>query len=364
MKTELLADFYGASADRARLTHGLDRVREMTNAASATLHVFQRSATRLRHQWQHACSRTPLSAHSLAQLDDQNPRTLTLINPPSTQPCLLEDAAFPEVLHRQVYDWQQQLQALGMGRFIAARISLDQDREVGLAIHAKVDGSAVVQGTADLMVELMPHLREAVLLAAKVDADACRDEVLRTAFQQMQPGFVTVSGDGTILSINRSARRLLGLSDAAVSLPPSLQARISNCASRGFLCWHAGGRHLHLCIRALPDTPETMTRLCPTGETWLLAMRDVEEDVALSDEEWAGCYGLTPAEIAILGSVASGEDISGIAAKRSISIHTARTQLKSVMAKVGVRRQSQLVRIAWSSPAASLGSQGAAADNV
>lgn len=355
LKTELLADFYGASADRARLTRALDRVREMTNTASATLHVFQRSATRLRHQWQHACSGTPLSAHSLAQLDDQNPRTLTLINPPSTTPCLLEDAAFPEGLHRQVHDWQQQLRKLGMGRFIAARIALDQDREVGLAIHGKVDGSAMVQGTADLMVELMPHLREVVLLAAKVDADACRDDALRSAFQQMQLGLVTISGDGAILSINRSARRLLGLSDAAAFLPPSLHARMATSASRGFMCWHAGGRHLHMCIRRLPDAPDTAPRLCPTGETWLLAIRDVEEDVALADEEWAGCYGLTPAEIAILGSVAGGADISGIAAKRSISIHTARTQLKSVMAKVGARRQSQLVRIAWSSPAGSLG---------
>ena len=351
LQADLLAGFYTAASDRARLTPALDRVREMTNAASATLHLFQRSATRLRHQWQHACSHTPASAHALAMLDDENPRTLSALNPPSTTPCLLEDAGLPEALRPEVRRWQEQLRGQGMGRFLAARVSLDQDHEVGLALHAKLDGSIVAQGTHALMIELMPHLREAVGLAAKADSDARRSHALGAAFERMQPGLVTVTGEGRLLSINRSARRLLCLPDGAASLPPSLRTRIFSGNAHGFVCWKTCERHLHICTQPLPAPSESVGLIGWQGETWLLAICNVEEQVAPSSREFAECYGLTRAEINVLGGVVSGADLAEVATERAISIHTARTQLKSVMSKVGARRQSHLVRLVLNSPA-------------
>lgn len=357
LQADLLANFYAATADRARLTVALDRVREITNAASATLHVFQRSATRLRHQWAHPCSQTPASVHALANLDDENPRTISKLNPPSTTPCLLDDAGLPDMLLPQLRNWQEQLRGQGMGRFIAARVSLDQHREVGLALHAKLDGSVVAQGTSELMMGLMPHLREVVLLSTKMDADARKDHTLRIAFERMRPGLVTISGNGQLMSINRSARELLGLSATATCLPPSLHSRIAVSGEPGLLCWKTAKRHLHISFEPLSPAPECAEGIGLQGQTWLLAIRDVEEQVALSGCEWAGCYGLTRAEIAVLGSVAGGADLAEVANERAISIHTARTQLKSVMAKVGARRQSQLVHLALNSPARWLGSR-------
>ncbi|MBC2667839.1 hypothetical protein H7F53_01605 [Novosphingobium piscinae] len=349
MQADLLADFYAATVDRARLTRALDRVRELTNATSATLHVFQRSAIRLRHQWQHSCSHTPTSAYSMAMLDDQNPRILSALNPPSTIPCLIEDAGLPEVLHPQLQRWQEQLRVQGMGRFIAARVSLDQDREVGLALHAKIDGSVMDAGASDLMVGLMPHLRETVLLAARVDTGAREHQALRTTFDRMRAGLVTLSANGRVLSINPAARQLLGLSAAATGLPPSLQTRIAETGPQGFVCWKAGERHLHIFTERLFGPPEGAERIGWTAETWLLAIFDPEEQAGLPDAEWTRCYGLTPAETAVLGGIAAGADIAEVATQRAISIHTARTQLKSVMAKVGARRQAQLGRLVWTS---------------
>lgn len=50
-------------------------------------------------------------------------------------------------------------------------------------------------------------------------------------------------------------------------------------------------------------------------------------------------YALTPAETEIAIHVASGRSASVIAELRGVSVETARYQIKSVLAKVGVRRQ-------------------------
>lgn len=350
LQPDLLANLYASTVDRSRLTLALDRVREITNASSATLHVFKRSATRLRHQWQHSCSVTPLSAYSLALLDDQNPRTLSFINPPSSTPCLLEDTDLPDAFHPQVRQWQEQLRKEGMGHFVAARVSLDQDREVGLALHAKVDGSLMAQGATNLMFELMPHVRETVMLATRVDANVERSKALAAAFDRIEPGLATVTTDGRILSITKSARRLLGLFDFAEFLPSSLQAHIAVSENRDFVCWQIASKHLHICIEPLDRSAGSADRTDRVGSIWLLAIRDVDEQDVIPSCDWAECYGLTKAELGILSCLVVGDDINQIAKGRVISIYTARTQLKSAMSKIGVKRQSQLMRLAWTSP--------------
>lgn len=53
-------------------------------------------------------------------------------------------------------------------------------------------------------------------------------------------------------------------------------------------------------------------------------------------------YGLTPAERALALAIAQGQSPRDFADERGLSIHTVRTQLKSVYAKTGTNRQSQL----------------------
>lgn len=52
---------------------------------------------------------------------------------------------------------------------------------------------------------------------------------------------------------------------------------------------------------------------------------------------------LTPAERAVASAIAEGGQLSTIAAERSISINTLRTQLKSIYAKTGLNSQAQLI---------------------
>jgi DNA-binding CsgD family transcriptional regulator len=56
-------------------------------------------------------------------------------------------------------------------------------------------------------------------------------------------------------------------------------------------------------------------------------------------------FDLTPSEAAIARRLASGETADEIARSTGRSVLTVRTQLKSVLAKTGTRRQSELVQL-------------------
>ena len=54
-------------------------------------------------------------------------------------------------------------------------------------------------------------------------------------------------------------------------------------------------------------------------------------------------YALTPAETQITEYLAEGQSAEFIATKRGVSVETVRTQIKAIMAKLGVSRQVELV---------------------
>jgi DNA-binding CsgD family transcriptional regulator len=64
-----------------------------------------------------------------------------------------------------------------------------------------------------------------------------------------------------------------------------------------------------------------------------------------SAEDLAEFFGLSPAEARLAAALLTGKTLSQIAANNSVRITTLRTQLGSILRKVGADRQSDLIRI-------------------
>lgn len=62
----------------------------------------------------------------------------------------------------------------------------------------------------------------------------------------------------------------------------------------------------------------------------------------------AALYRLTPGEAALVKALTDGTTMEAFAEVRRISLATAKTQLQSVFAKTGTRRQSDLMRLVYS----------------
>jgi len=74
-------------------------------------------------------------------------------------------------------------------------------------------------------------------------------------------------------------------------------------------------------------------------------------NIEQSVEELAQFFGLTKAESCLIGTLARGKTAKEYAAAKGISIHTVYSQIKSALAKTGVRRQSELVKLVLEFPA-------------
>ncbi|MFT7624139.1 MAG: DNA-binding CsgD family transcriptional regulator [Myxococcota bacterium] len=83
-----------------------------------------------------------------------------------------------------------------------------------------------------------------------------------------------------------------------------------------------------------------------TGEDRLvLRISDPTADIADAERFLRDMYSLSGAEAAIAALLGQGMDVKQVAASRGTTAATVRAQLQQVFDKVGVRRQSDLVRL-------------------
>lgn len=91
------------------------------------------------------------------------------------------------------------------------------------------------------------------------------------------------------------------------------------------------------------DAPDEVSRI--TTVVWVFANKDI---AAPSVQSLADLFGLSPAEARLLHLLCKVGNLNQSAELLSVSVHTARTQLKSIMAKTGYSSQVALVSRAMS----------------
>lgn len=232
---------------------------------------------------------------------------------------------------------------------------------IGIGIHrARREGDFDKRDKRPV-IQFLPHLRRALLLrrrlfASNVERVATLDAVDRTGVATF-----IVAQDGLILYTNRQAELMLqhgdGLSairnrmrtsdqDAGRSLALAIKTAIDIAAGGSAV---APARAF--AIRRPNRLPITVLvspfRAARDGyglpiHTAIILARDPEWPVA-SQAALQSIFGLTATEACITGSLARGESVKDIATQHAITISTARTHMKSILAKTGTNRQAELV---------------------
>ena len=87
----------------------------------------------------------------------------------------------------------------------------------------------------------------------------------------------------------------------------------------------------------------------PTSAAAIL-VSDPNPTCAVPSELLGDLYSLTPAEAHLATSLCNGERIEDVAATKGVTIHTMRSHLQQIFAKMEVTRQSDLVRIILTGP--------------
>ena len=216
---------------------------------------------------------------------------------------------------------------------------------------------------------LAPHFARSQNLHAELrDAEMERD-LLERVMDRLPLGMAIVNAQGRTISANRAMLALAqsgaGLALQAghlVSTPPDvLASAIVRVLDRQqdhacFRLEQAGRPPSAPSEAAAPSQAEQglsiwVSRLGQVaGQSRAMVLAASPGSRALSEDGLCAFFSLSPAEARLTQQLALGQSMEDAATALGISHNTAKTQLKKVFAKVGVKRQPELLQAIYASP--------------
>ncbi|MEM6681220.1 MAG: LuxR C-terminal-related transcriptional regulator [Pseudomonadota bacterium] len=253
---------------------------------------------------------------------------------------------------------------LGLRYFISANILETESHHSVIAVQRSRQQGHVDNDDIERMHVLAPHLRQAGELRYRLGAADRQIWQLQNTIDQLSEGCLILSKTGLILHHNACAEQIFDDADglrtehkqlhledkAAAQKYLKCLADIStfNAAAaigsvRDFIVQRPSGKLPYLIsIRPLPATSEVRT-LHDHGAV-IVFIRDPNTHVKLNIDMLSEVFDLSNAEADIAICLDQGLTLEEIRRERGVSITTVRSQLYSLMAKLGVRRQAHLMR--------------------
>jgi len=181
-----------------------------------------------------------------------------------------------------------------------------------------------------------------------------RSSLLREVFERLSVGVIVCNRDAGVVEMNQTAQAIVGLDDGLVLRDGQLCTQrvfettrlakfIGATAARGKL--DAAVRRM-LVGRGDRRSAYVLTVAPLHGDRTLAMILVVDPERHFpSERDLIDLFGLSGAEGRLAAALIKGERLPEIADRFGLQITTLRTQLRSVLKKVGADRQSDLIRI-------------------
>lgn len=252
-----------------------------------------------------------------------------------------------------------------------------QDLNFQLLVQRTGDQGHFDRAAMAALNSLLPHVRRALHIEALHWQQRC----LRSAREQQHncSAMMLLDEQGRVAFMSEEAQAYfcdggaIGLRDNKIVLrqaaaQQTLMATIGEVLSAHLV--HAGNvvnvervGQPDLRLLVMPVHPDaTENPLFPTRAFAAVFVVDIESEVYIDEHLLGQLLGLTAAEARTAAAVARGMSPAELARAFTLSVHTARSQLKSVFRKTGTSSQSQLGNLILNSPAAQRGPRGNLSD--
>jgi DNA-binding CsgD family transcriptional regulator len=186
-----------------------------------------------------------------------------------------------------------------------------------------------------------------------------RFSIALEALDRFCAGVIVADNGGRVVETNRAARAILRLEDGLLIRHDQLcaprvfeSARLSKLIAAAAAVGNtdrAAGRMLIGRGEGRPAYVLTIAPLRPelaAGDRPLAMILIIDpERHSPSEHELAELFGLSPAEARVAAALLTGNTLAEVASASGIRITTVRTQLASILRKVGAERQADLVRV-------------------
>lgn len=355
---------YDASADAHRWPAALADAAALFRADGAEIGHFDLVDNRLSFLIAHGYHYTPERIRQYEALMDEDPR-------------LAYTAQHPfRPVHCRMIVTDEELHASRLYREVLALDGVEYALGVNLVEEAQSTTFFVAQrrpgrkpfDEADcaLLGELVPHLRRVLRLYHRfVEFDQGRLASLE-ALDQVPLGVFVVEATGKVITCNRMAQELTAAAEVSIErgrlavgglrsanrLEETIAEVIAAPDGRAqALTAHRLDREpLRLLVASLPGDREAQTLALPRRD---LAVVFVTDPARAQDAPWEQLqhmFGLFPGEAKLLARLTAGETVTQAAGNLGLTHESARQYLKSVFAKTGTHRQSELLRKVMDSP--------------
>lgn len=232
---------------------------------------------------------------------------------------------------------------------LSASVRLD-DRELIVLLGRPRERGMFSDGEIASAGRLLPHLARVVRVQVQIERAAAATAFQDSAIDALALAILRVDETGTVLYRNRMADELFRRSDGMHIRGDQLTAAATRRLvgdspdARGGL---ARNRLFPLQLEdGRPPAIAISTPLISNGaRQFMIAISDAGLQSAALRGHLVGAFKLSPAELELAMALFQGRTLAEIAANRGLSINTLRVQLRGVLKKTGVNRQTGLVAL-------------------
>lgn len=344
----LLAALFASLLDEEPWSAFLDRLRHVAQASFATMILTPRTAN------QPGLIVTPgadpaKGAHYAQSMFTIDPFT----GLPEGRVFSFRDFVSEEALGRNpaFRDYMESLEVLGVDISLAGRV------ELRLRLTRATHEPPFTAADAARLQRIVPHVRIALQLFDRLSSIETEQRVYAGAVAQMAIGVVMLDRDGKALRLNSHAAAILAKSDGVSLrngvilledpvLSRQLRARLARVDDIEPLTLRierpSGAGDLLLVVTRAPGPDHVAAGGGPAAALFLTdPMRALRVEAGTLRD----LLGLTPSQAEVAARLADGLSLTEIADRLRISPNTVRAHLRSIFAKTGVKRQSQLIQL-------------------
>lgn len=230
-----------------------------------------------------------------------------------------------------------------------------------MAIHRAAGDAAFTVRDEQRLDEVYGHIHRVVSLRKMLASERAKSARLQDMVDQTGEAILRLDRNLQVVAISAAAERLLEKRDGLflhkrrLVLPMIIETEL-RIAVAAIIDRTVQARTALLCPRPSGRRPYRL-RLLPAGFDGAAgALLRIDDPEAATDSDWQSAlrdaYGLSAMEADLAARLHADHSLDEIAVQRGVTRETLRTQLKSLFYKTGVTRQSSLVKLLATFPAA------------
>lgn len=371
---QLIGGIYDAALDSALWPAFMDRLAASLNASLGMLwmHDFSSGSVNLEHGGGNVSAVTGLDSVALAQFTNYYAaRNVWLPNASQLAEgsITVSSVLYPDALLKRTEFYSDFLRQQDLFYAVGSSIIKQGSRDVKMSFVRSERAGRYRDDELNLVRQLMPHLRNAVVLHRELHRLKVLSASAMAALEMVPLGVILLTSSGLLLHANRRAHELLtrtatlrfgaggAIHAASAAASTVLQRLIHDAVQTGVGKGRAHGGALRLVGASGRELQMLVTPLLaassPFGGEAVAAIfcSDPAAVVSVLSRTLETLYRMTPAEAHLTEALVNGQSLKQYAEVKCVSMNTVRTQLKAAAAKTDAKRQADLVRIVLTGPA-------------